>query len=464
MRLIFVHGWSVTNTSTYAQMPQALAAGASAHGLSIDIQHIHLGRYISFRDEVTMDDIARALDKALRDLPGNSDSQILPFSCITHSTGGPVVRYWADSFYGEHGRLDELPLQHLVMLAPANHGSSLAHLGKARVGRIKAWFSGVEPGQRVLDWLSLGSDGQWQLNERYLDYDCVSAGFYPFVLIGQGIDHKFYDFLNSYLVEEGSDGVVRVAGGNMNYRYFSLRQDRDVLVRKSPITYALKPEGPVRVPKPLALGVYDNYSHAGSKMGIMNSISADDAQAPIVQDILKCLKVDNSAGYYQRASELADFTQQQQSDKSKFCMLVFNICDDQGEHIGQDDYDLFMLAGKQYQPQALPRGFFKDRQMNSKNGHLVYYLDADKMGEIKDGLFGFRVVARPSSGFSYYRPAEFRSDGISLMDLIQPNETIYIKIILHRFVDENVFRFDPATDGAVNFKGIKPSGNPINNI
>ena len=91
------------------------------------------------------------------------------------------------------------------MLGPANHGSALAVLGKEYVGRIQSWFSGVEPGQRVLDWLSLGSEGQWILNQNFLSYDSARKGFYPFVLTGQGIDNKFYDFLNSYLVEPGSD-------------------------------------------------------------------------------------------------------------------------------------------------------------------------------------------------------------------------------------------------------------------
>jgi hypothetical protein len=44
------------------------------------------------------------------------------------------------------------------------------------------------------------------------------------VLSGQGIDTKFYDFLNSYLVEPGSDGVVRICGANLNYRYLALEQ------------------------------------------------------------------------------------------------------------------------------------------------------------------------------------------------------------------------------------------------
>ena len=91
------------------------------------------------------------MDSALRHMPGNQ-SRIQEFSCITHSTGGPVVREWVDRFYGAR-KLRELPLKHLVMLAPANHGSALAVLGKQRLSRMKSWFQGVEPGQKVLDWL-----------------------------------------------------------------------------------------------------------------------------------------------------------------------------------------------------------------------------------------------------------------------------------------------------------------------
>lgn len=463
MRLIFVHGWSVTNTDTYGSMPQALSNAAGSYDLDLDIQHLYLGRYISFHDEVTVDDISRAMDKALRDLPGNDNSNIVPFSCITHSTGGPVVRHWVDRYYRDSG-LENLPLVHLVMLAPANHGSTLAVLGKARVGRIKSWFQGVEPGQGVLDWLCLGSDGQWSLNENYLDYDFANNGFYPFVLTGQGIDNKFYDFLNSYLVEKGSDGVVRVAGANMNYRYFSIEQQIDEIIDdRSTITYALKPDpdSEVRIPKRVPLGVYNEYSHSGEEMGIMRSIEADDTDSAILNDILKCLKVANTDDYNHRANELKDFTNNEQSGDPTYCMLVFNVVDDQGNRIGKDDYDLFLLAGDGYREDALPAGFFMDRQMNEKSGRLVYYLNAEKMSDIKDGKFGLRVVARPSEGFSYYCAAEFRSDGVAAQNILASNETTYVDIILHRFVDKEVFRFDPASDGPKNFKRIDPSGEPI---
>ena len=266
MQLVFVHGWSVTSTDTYGNLPQALSNASANYGLELDIQHIYLGRYISFHDEVTMDDIVRAMDRALRDLPGNGDDKIAPFSCITHSTGGPVVRCWVDKFYGKE-KLTDLPMVHLIMLAPANHGSALAVLGKERVGRIKAWFNGIEPGQRVLDWLCLGSDGQWKLNHTCLDYDLSPTRFFPFVLIGQGIDHSLFDFLNSYLVEKGSDGVIRVAGANLNYRCFSLIQTRDQVIKKQPLTLRLLPDNSVKKPQSVALGVYGEYSHSGKKNG-----------------------------------------------------------------------------------------------------------------------------------------------------------------------------------------------------
>ncbi len=442
MQLIFVHGWSVTSTDTYGGLPRALAGAAPGAGLELNIQHIYLGRYISFHDEVTMDDIARAMDRALRDLPGNNDDYIAPFSCITHSTGGPVVRGWVDRFYGA-AKLKALPMVHLVMLAPANHGSALAVLGKARVGRIKAWFSGIEPGQRVLDWLSLGSDGQWELNHTWLDYDMDATTFYPFVLIGQGIDRGLLDYLNSYLKEKGSDGVIRVAGANMNYRCFSLVQTWDDVVRKRPRTLRLVPDLGVRPTQPTALRVYRQYSHSGKKMGIMRSIGPDNTDTPVVQDILKCLLVDSRNAYQTRATELARDTEKAQEGSDRYCMLVFNVRDDQGEPIGRDDYDLLLLAGNQYQPQMLPKGFFMDRQMNNNTGRLIYYLNSNKMREIKHGKFGLRVVARPAKGFSYYVAAEFRSDGIPVERILAPNQTTYVDIVLNRFVDKNVFRFNP---------------------
>ena len=153
--LVFVHGWSVTSTGTYGGLPARLKAEAAREGgPGIDVAHVHLGQYVSFRNEVRIDDIARAFEAALGPVLAEA-GRGRRFACITHSTGGPVVREWLDRHYVRTGRLDDCPMSHLVMLAPANFGSALAQLGKSRLAGIKAWFAGVEPGQGVLDWLGI---------------------------------------------------------------------------------------------------------------------------------------------------------------------------------------------------------------------------------------------------------------------------------------------------------------------
>ena len=58
MRVVFVHGWSVTSTDTYGGLPEALARHAPPD-LDVTIDHLHLAKYVSFADEVLVDDIAR---------------------------------------------------------------------------------------------------------------------------------------------------------------------------------------------------------------------------------------------------------------------------------------------------------------------------------------------------------------------------------------------------------------------
>jgi hypothetical protein len=469
MKLIFVHGWSVTNTNTYRDLPNTIASQSSQNGLQIDINHIHLGKYISFHDEVSLDDIARAMQQALLELPGN-EREIQPFSCITHSTGGPLVRYWANKYYGEQ-KLSNMPLQHLVMLAPANHGSGLAALGQKRVSRIKSWFSGVEPGRRVLDWLRLGSNGQFELNSDALAFDYGQNGFFPFVITGQGIDTKAYDFINNYLVENGSDGVIRVAGANLNCRFISLEESNEQVDSKASSPFALKPAGSPVVKKTntAPLMVLKNASHSGGKMGVLNSNKSRAVHQDVADKIFQCLSVKTDAEFNAVEADWVRQTAQEQGKVpdgkkrkiGRYGMLVFRVKDSAGDVIDNDDYDVLMLAGKKYSPDELPSGFFVDRQANTDSQALVYYVDIDKMHGIKDELFGITIIARPEKGFSYYRKAEFRADETLLRDIFAPNETTYIDITLQRQVDQNVFRFAKATKKQGSFKNTKPAGKTV---
>ncbi len=377
MIVILVHGWSVTDTNTYGLLPEAMAKQANLYGLNIDIKHLWLGRYISFNDTINMGDIVRAFDSALRDVIPEGD-EISEFSCITHSTGGPVVREWLEHYYGSDN-LAHSPLRHLIMLAPANHGSPLAALGKQRVGRIKAWFDGVEPGQLILNWLSLGSQQQIDLSAAYLDYHPADNGFYPFVLTGQSIDKKFYDFVNSYLTEPGSDGVVRVSGANMNFtmmKFVESDTSESVVHATEELNVNLLKLVESTRPVPVPLGVIPNASHSGKSKGIMRSIISDKSNKPQLAEIMKCLQVDSTDKYNEREQELSTLTQQTQKNSKRYTNLVFVLKDDQSEPIS--DYDIVLLGGSERDPNKLTKGFFVDRQKNSANpNHLIYYINYD---------------------------------------------------------------------------------------
>lgn len=446
-RVIFVHGWSVTNTDTYGDLPRWLA-GQSA---KLDIQNVYLGRYISFVDTITLDDIARAFEQALIDALG--PGPLPAFACITHSTGAPVLRLWMQLYHAQN--LAACPLKQLIMLAPANHGSALAQLGKGPFGKLMSAAEGIAPGVRVLDWLELGSDQAWQLNEAWLGFDCVAAGIYPFVLTGQSIDRKLYDHLNSYTGEAGSDGVVRVAAANLNYGLMRLHQDGKAIGQRSL-------ERTTRT----ALGVLPGRSHSGEQMGIIRSVTMKNAaRHPTAIWTLRCLQTHTPADYAALCDELDALTRETQKAErvetekkffgvkrhvtSRYSMLVFRFVDDRGNVL--TDYDLLITGGPKYSADDLPPGFFVDRQRNRRNpGQLTYFLDHDVLhrGLMKnagEGRIGFLVRAKPeqdAQSLVYYRPIEFKSDEGAVADMLRPNETLMVEIRLQRQVDAAVFRID----------------------
>ena len=72
--VVFVHGWSVRSTDTYGRLPDRLKSEATAAGLQIDVKHVYLSKYVSFRDEVRMEDIAAGHGSCDRERTGHSVS------------------------------------------------------------------------------------------------------------------------------------------------------------------------------------------------------------------------------------------------------------------------------------------------------------------------------------------------------------------------------------------------------
>ncbi|MES2656372.1 MAG: phospholipase [Bacteroidota bacterium] len=462
--ILFIHGWSVTNIDTYGDLPLRLQAEAQKNNIDIKVEEIFLGRYISFHDEVSLQDISRAFEYAINEKLNVKKER---YVCITHSTGAPVLRDWWQRY-----NTDRIPpVSHLIMLAPANFGSALAILGKGKLSRIKAWFDDVEPGQKVLDWLELGSMQAWELNKKWIMSDGAQIsnnGVFPFVVTGQSIDRKFYDNLNSYTGELGSDGVVRTSSTSLNSTYIKVTQDITVDAAKK---YALSSELKIEEYKesPSApLRVVKGKSHSGDEMGIMKSVKkgTDDVKsAETVNAIFDCIKVKNNDDYNKLVEKFKTETDAVQKDElveevkgifkttrtfihNRYSQVIFRVTDSEGHPV--TDFDLLLTAGNN-NPNHLPAGFAADRQRNSNNPEMItYYFNYDvlKNGSqetnFKDKItkLGLQINPRPLEGFVRFVPCQITANDELLDKVFKPNSTTLIDIVLHRVVSNEVFRFE----------------------
>ena len=117
--IVLIHGYSAESKDTteaaiasiYGALPKSLKAIYDRNA----VVAINLSRYVSLEDGITVDDISRALDRALRtDYPKLLQGR---FHVIIHSTGALVIRNWIRKFSPKPS-----PLANLVYLAGANLG------------------------------------------------------------------------------------------------------------------------------------------------------------------------------------------------------------------------------------------------------------------------------------------------------------------------------------------------------
>ena len=490
MIVVLVHGWGVTNTESYGGLAARLQADAAAGRLpSSSVQHIHLGKYVSFSDEVRVPDISRAFEAAVHGELGDLIARGERLAVIAHSTGGPIIRDWWHRFYRSQQR--QCPMSHLIMLAPANFGSALAQLGKSRVMSLKSHLlDGIEPGVGVLDWLALGSAESRALNLAWIretqDPAAASYPLYQFVLTGQTIDRKLYDHANSYTGELGSDGVVRAAAANLNAHYVKLVQEDAGSRADGESTLALRTEVTATAPA-TAFALIRGRSHSGESKGILRSIR-NEGRHPTYRAIQRCLQVDSFA-QYQRLS--AAFFAENKTVRSAerfeatgrvvrheyihdaHGQIVVRLRDNAGH--GPESYDL-KFTGHGNGPDNLPTGMLIDRQRNKADpGTLSWYLNADvalgappvvdRRGVVVrralPGLraLGLQLIPRPRESFVGHLGARLSARAEHLDLLLQRDQTVLLDIELKRIVRRGTFALTNNLTSA-SFKKQKP-GRPI---
>ena len=205
--LIILHGWS-DNARSFNRLGKTLVD----NGVASSVTHVRLGDYVSMDDYVTFDDLANALQSAweTEKIPTRARS----VDAVVHSTGGLVIRHWMTKFHTPQSN----PIHRLLMLAPANFGSPLAHKGRSFIGRIFKGYASDRPfetGTQILKGLELGSPFAWALAER--DRFSKDAWYGPGrVLCTVMVGTSGYSGISAAANEDGSDGTVRVSTANLN--------------------------------------------------------------------------------------------------------------------------------------------------------------------------------------------------------------------------------------------------------
>lgn len=205
--IVLLHGWS-----DHSKSFQTLAHELIKFGLQ-DIVPIYLGDYVSMDDDVSYEDISQAMQAAWKKmgLPCTPRS----VDVVVHSTGALVIRHWMTTHFNPNTN----PVRRLLMLAPANFGSHLAHKGVSFLGRVVKGFKSdhlFHTGEKILRGLELASPFTWELarKDRFQKTSAWygSGRILATVLVGTG----GYDGISAAANTNGSDGTVLVSTANLD--------------------------------------------------------------------------------------------------------------------------------------------------------------------------------------------------------------------------------------------------------
>ncbi len=449
--IVILHGWSDTSAS-FEPLARLLRAKLKEQDVSI----ISLADYISMEDEVRFDDVASAMETAwdIHNLPKEKGS----IDAIVHSTGGLVIRDWLQRYYEP----ENAPIKHLVMLAPANFGSPLAHKGRSFLGRVWKGFFTKQPegepfetGTHILKGLELASPYTWQLAERDRFGD-GGAMYQPGnVLCTVLVGNTGYRGISAIANEDGSDGTVRISTANMECVRIHAEFPANPDEAGHDVTYIMDASSGTT-----AFGVMDGHDHSSVKLSHFDPNASSDEV--MLSNILKALTIEDEQfqEWRDRLAEdndkLLPRTELDSSGKHGFQNTVVRVVDQYG--VGVDDYLLEFYEKDDDREDPVAETFHTSaiRGVHKYSDDASYrsvYVDCTQLRETIDKVgehLSASVTAYPE--MSERTPAGFKTlgnDGIGgirikkekISEFFSPHRTALVTLQLTRQQLDRTFRF-----------------------
>lgn len=210
--VLLLHGYSVRSMNSWGQLPALLQASGIATNA------LYYSAFVSLDDYVSCADLADALEAQIS-LLETGGLEIANTAIVAHSTGAIIARRWMLN----RRKSGKKAVSHFISCAGANHGSTLAQLGRGGLAQLfRDLTEKSSVGKRVLSDLDYGSVFLRKLNREWIDAwndsVCPLHGETFCFSLG-GTDHSYWqNQLTWESRESGSDGTVRISSANLNYR------------------------------------------------------------------------------------------------------------------------------------------------------------------------------------------------------------------------------------------------------
>jgi pimeloyl-ACP methyl ester carboxylesterase len=438
--LLIIHGWSDSSTS-FNSLAQLIEAQ-----IGRNVQVINLADYLSMDDEITLFDLAAAMQTAWlgKQLPLQKGA----VDIIAHSTGALVVRLWLQLYYANGA----VPIKNLVLLAPANFGSALAHKGRAFYGRIIKGFNSekmFQVGAKILKGLELASPFSFNLAiaDRFNENNYFGQGD---VLCTVLVGNTGYSGISAAANEAGSDGTVRIAAANLNCAMVDIDFSIDPL---HPTYHYKSSYGQV------AFAIMDGENHSSIINGAGGFRSTDTLpfiiQSLMVTDQDFTQWVEQTAKHTQLITNLGV----QNSNKQGFQQIICHV-DDQFQQAVPDYFIEFY--GENEHTDRIAELFHVDtiqdvHPYGNDTSYRCLYMNCTRLYQafnqyqhkllisltalpefIKQGEVGYRTFTDTDIGSVAIMPEDF-------VNLFQDNRSLIVRIKLKREQSPRVFEIKALT-------------------
>lgn len=443
--LIIIHGWS-DEASSFNSLARKLTASGPDRPYSSEVRQLRLADYISLDDEIGYDDLVEAMQRAWirEELPTAPRS----VDVIIHSTGGLVFRHWLTNYY----KPDTSPIKRLLMLAPANFGSPLAHTGRSMIGRaVKGWKGTrlFETGTKILKGLEIASPYTWRLAEK--DIFAKEKYYGPeHILCTVLVGNTGYSGISALANKPGTDGTVRVSTANLN----ATKLDLDFTRPQESVAITGRREH-----ESIAFGIADQEDHSSiaAKDGgphrkstwnlILDALEVEDSNFSNWQDTLK-----------KHNREVIERSERRRgSHHDSYQNTVVRVIDNQGFSV--QDYVVEFYVNddtgrrNRHRTRLLQENVVANVHAwcddSSYRSFLINCTQLTKALDRPSDRLNISITASPDIrnrpvGYRTYSDEDISTLSLiqsSISELFQPNRTLLITLKIRRYQRDTVFGF-----------------------